>query len=211
MNIYKTSENKTEIDVIMTEYQMLMREKHMRMEHRLKLIVFNLTAVGALLAVGIQHNKLLILLVPFLSSLIGLLTIYHTVAVYGLARHVGSKIDPRVKDVDGNSLLTWDAFGIAKKNTKKGNPHFLEILNIFHLPILLSFVVPSVTALILFEQLYADEKGFWIRLVECMEGILILYLIVCYIWYNHIARQRKDREVRDLQHTVASKSGPLDA
>ncbi len=164
------------ISVLLSEYNAVIKEKHLRMDHRLKLVTFNIVCSGTLMALVLElKTYIILLLVPLISSLFGLLAVYQTRGISDLARHIRLEIAPRINSICGKPILIWDT--VRPSGKRFG---WVSLLT-FRVPILASFLIPSVASLLLF----GVYEGALLSLPEAplfiLDLLMLIYFTVVYI------------------------------
>lgn len=174
------------ISILIAEYNALIKEQHLRMDHRLRFIAFNILASGALMTIAFERDKYIILLiVPLMSSLFGMLMAYHSRAVQDISNHIKSEIASRINTLIGEQLPTWDVKPAPKGRIWYG-------IWCFHIPILASIILPAVLCLVIFSM---DDNACWTLggvLLFIIDFMIILYCGAIYGFLVLAGKLRRD-------------------
>lgn len=164
-------------ELMLVEYKTLRDETLKRMDHRISLLMSSLTVTGAILGIGIERSSgPLLLVIPTVSVLFGLLVIYHTKAIADIARYLHRNIE-RPLDVWYPGSFGWHTRPDSRRRFKR-------IFSVFHLPIMLTVLVPSLSALTLAWQFRGSVT------VTVPLAIMDVALLTFYVteYFRHTAR-----------------------
>jgi hypothetical protein len=158
---------------MLTEYKSLRDECLKRMDHRVTLLVSSITVSSAIVGLGVERNSgTLLLVAPTVAVLFGLLVLYHTKVIADVARYLVAYIElPLDKQYPGT-------FGWHTRPPWR-TTRFREIFTVFHLPIMLTVVVPAGAALVLAWQ-YEGPVGVKVPLAA-LDGVLVALYVTQYL------------------------------
>jgi hypothetical protein len=162
------------LTVMLAEYKSVRDELLKRMDHRITLLTSSITASGALLATGLQLKSAYVLLsLPIVSTLFGLLVIFHHRIIADLGLYVRDHIE-------GNLRLTFPgSIGWETSIITAGPRRFKSLLGSFHFPMALLTLVPSLVALIS-SWAFKSELGLALALTV-IDSMLIMFFIYEYV------------------------------
>lgn len=127
-----------ELALLLAEHDSLRDEAFHRMDHRVTLLTTSLVVDAAVIGVGIERDSPeLLLLVPLIACLFGLLVTYHHRAIAELGDFIREEIDARV-------MVRYP--GIRRWHSTRSDWRPLEILLVWHVPIVAATLLPSVVA-----------------------------------------------------------------
>jgi hypothetical protein len=142
--------NDNQLQFILEEYKSLRTEAQTRMGHRITLLTSNTATSSVLLSLSLSvlsSNSLsikpsaeLLLLVPVTSCLFGLLTAYHTALIYDIGDYI-QLIEIRINKMYPLAMGWY---------TSSNNNQFEKIFWMWHFPMMLITLAPSLVAITLF-------------------------------------------------------------
>jgi hypothetical protein len=130
--------------IILEEYKALRQEALTRMNNRITLLTSSIASSGILLGIALGSNvPQLLLLVPVITCLFGLLSIYHTTQISDIGDYIKHCIEGKINE-SYPMALGWHSSHPSPMD------RFAYLFGIWHLPMVLTTLVPSFCALILF-------------------------------------------------------------
>ena len=163
---------KVEVTIILAEYKSLRDESIARMNHRITLLTSSTASSAILLGLALERqSNWLLLLVPMTACLFGLLILHHNVMIYAVGDYMKLCIEPRLNKFYP-FVLGWHLSIL--------DPRFRNIFGVWHLPMTLSTLVPSIAAILLTLTSQKIEPGMLILLI--LDISLIFYFLAEYRW-----------------------------
>jgi hypothetical protein len=168
-NAESSSVDSGTLTVMLTEYKSLRDEQLKRADHRITLLTTSITVSGALLATGLQLKSAYVLLtLPLVSSLFGLLIIFHHRAIRDIGLYIKNHIESSIcRRYPGS--IGWETSHAA------AGVRFRRILGSWHFPIILLTLVPSVVALI-FSWAFKLDRVLALLLTAVDSAMLVFFL-----------------------------------
>jgi hypothetical protein len=174
---------KQDIIVILEEYKALRQEALTRMNNRISLLTSSIASSGILLGIALGSNvPQLLLLVPVITCLFGLLSIYHTIQISDLLDYIKHCIEVRINE-SYPMALGWHSSHPAPMQ------RFAYLFGTWHLPMVLTTLVPSFCALILFLI-----KPVWD--IVMLALFIIDILIIFYFLFQYFIKSGKRKSQR---------------
>ncbi|HEY0640667.1 MAG TPA: hypothetical protein VGD67_23810 [Pseudonocardiaceae bacterium] len=129
-------------ELMLAEYKSLRDESLKRMDHRITLLVSSLTISGAILGFGVERKDgTLLLVAPVMAVLFGLLVLYHTRVIADIGHYLRAHVEAPVEALH-KGVMGWYTRPAWRGNRFRG-------MTLFHLPIMLTVLAPTVAALVL--------------------------------------------------------------
>jgi len=179
------------LTVTLAEYKSLHDEMLKRMDHRVTLLTSSITVSGALLATGLQLKSAYILLtLPIISSLFGLLIVFHHRIIVDLGLYVKTHIESSLR-LRFPGSIGWETF-----THPLGPIRFTRLLSSWHFPIALLTLVPSLVALI-FSWAFRSQLVLALFLTV-IDSIMIVFFMYEYIQQLAFGRSPRLNQTRDL-------------
>lgn len=165
------------LQVVLAQFEARLKDQHLRVEHRLKLVTFNLTVSGALMALSLNNrDPRIMLLVPLVSSIFGLMVVYNVRAEHEIGDFIRDNLNPHFQKVIGDSEPLWDTHRTLPPK------RFLKELPIVHVPTLGAFLIPAVASLGLFyEQRHHPDCGVMSHILFRFDIVLVVYMVLTYV------------------------------
>jgi hypothetical protein len=192
---FEENQDVNELQFILEEYKSLRAEAQIRMGHRIKLLTSNTATSSVLLslslstlninsgAFSIKPNAEILLLVPVISCLFGLLTAYHTALIYDIGDYI-QIIEMRINKLYPLAMGWY---------TSSNNNQFEKIRWMWHFPMMLITLAPSLVAIFLFLSAPIWRTQTIILLV--FDCIMVGYFVIAYL------RKIRDRETHRYEST----------
>ena len=175
-----------EVQVALAEFGPLRSEIDRRSKAQSDMLNLNITAIGTVgglffLSQQVVDQKVLLVL-PVLSTSLGLLWLDHARAIGNLGRYIGEKIRPVVTQGSANS----DLFANEQRDRLVGMPGFFMMLTLA-LPTLILFVAVPVTAL---AQVWKPVEAASLQAVWWAEVVYLAVYIAFWVqWFrDHASR-----------------------
>ena len=147
------------VQIMLAEYGSLRDEQLKRMDHRVTLIVAPLTISATLLGVGLERKSAALLLVtPVVAVLFGLLQLYHHVAIREIGQYLRDDLEAQMKSA-APGLSGWHT------TCQEQRQRFWRLMVVWHLPIMMVTLVPSLLAIGLSFGMSATRPLRWSLLV----------------------------------------------
>lgn len=177
---------RTEIDIHLREYEKCKAEQIARIAFRDNLVYVTLAAYGAVIAFAVRDNHLALLILPWVSIVLGWGYLVNDEKVSGIGRYVRIELTNRVAALCNvtkpEELFGWE---IAHRSDLRRKRRKLEQLAVD----MITFVLSGFAALAAFWVLDPGSQ-YLLKAVVIVEALLLLFLGIEIIVYADLKSGR---------------------
>jgi hypothetical protein len=174
------------VTILLSQFTALRNEIGSRSQAQATMVNLSITAVGILGGLGLSQygDERLLLLIPIVSTLLGLIWLDHAANIFKLGDFIREQLMPRlIQEAGTEDLPDYEKF-IRKY---EGSTHI--IIRAFMLPPLLAFIAPSIMGIIVAFKSDVRNWLFWLMVII---AIIFVSVFIAY-WRSFVSESRLGR------------------